>query len=168
MNTTINNDAVATQREIRTDSDRLFAAVYAATASIEYNAEWANGTGYLGGATSYENRHLVPIGEVRRTIDDFGRRILLVGTFFGPAVVFDRYGPKEKNGAYVCNVSNQLRACGLVTGSSALSYNELMEIIGSEYDISYGNVGQRVEKFRKAVTLYERVDAGLEKPTPRM
>lgn len=173
MNTTNTNAAAAIViepafREIKTESDRLFASVFTAAEPIEYNPEWANGTGYFDGITSMENRFLVPAGEVRRCTDEAGRRMIIVGTFFGPAVCFDRFGPKSDHSVYVQNVSNQLRACGLVTGSSNLSYAEMMEIIGSEYNVQYGNVGQRVAKLRKAFELYEGVDAKKIQATSRM
>lgn len=68
---------------------------------IPFDVEWKNGTGYLNGACDVE----LEVGEQATSIDDFGRRVFLVGTPVGTAVAFERYTPSEPNDVFVV-VSN--------------------------------------------------------------
>ena len=64
---------------------------------IPFDPSWANGTGYLDGAVS----HTLPPGKMAKTIDNYDRRVILIGTRFGTVVVFDRYQGQTDGGVYV-------------------------------------------------------------------
>lgn len=68
---------------------QFFDGVYAKVSTeVVYDPQWENGTGYFDGAV--KARLGIRAGEVAKATDPKGRRIVLVGTPFGNAVVFDR------------------------------------------------------------------------------
>lgn len=92
---------------------KTFEEVYAATADvIEFNASWANGTGYLNGATH------VDLGDkaIAKSTDDTGRRILLLKIDGRVAVIFERYTPGHGAFVLVSNAPSELR--GIVPNGS--------------------------------------------------
>lgn len=78
--------------------------------TIEFNKEWANGTGYYDHCVTDE-LHLVP-GQLAKSEDEYGRRMIIVGTVFGNAVAFERFAPKDgvRSNVIVTNVPREVRA----------------------------------------------------------
>lgn len=108
------------------------------SAVVEYSQEWENGTGYLDYACSEVK--LQP-GEVAKSKDNAGRRIILVGTRFGTVVIFERYPLKTNNGDNLIVVSNLPREVevlyrGMFTTSlSSMEFQFLLEV-GNHIEIS--------------------------------
>lgn len=80
--------------------------------TLEYNAEWDNGTGYFDNAVRMVE---LAAGERARSTDLSGRNIIMVGTPFGTAVAFERFSPRtvdgveERSGVIVSNVPRIVR-----------------------------------------------------------
>lgn len=85
---------------------------------VEFDPSWKNGTGYLDGVCHQEN--LVGSGQVVKTTDDHGRKVLIAGTNQGPVVVFERYIAGD-NGVIVCNFPWEIRR-----EESGLGTNDLL------------------------------------------
>ena len=98
--------------------------------TVEFDPSWKNGTGYLDGICRQEN--LVKPGQVVKTIDDHGRKVLIAGTKQGAVAVFERYIDDE-NGVIVCNFPWEIDREKSELGSSNLQgvYMRRMFIINS-------------------------------------
>ena len=58
---------------------------------VPYDKRWENGTGYLDHAVrGIDAPALIP-GSIVKTTTSGGRKVLLIGTRFGNAVIFERY-----------------------------------------------------------------------------
>lgn len=70
-------------------------------AKIAFSTEWKNGTGYLDNLVDANVG--LRAGECAVTVDDFKRRVLVIGTPVGNVVLFERYSPSlvlnTKNGS---------------------------------------------------------------------
>ena len=131
--------------------DKIFTEAFEAAASIDFNPEWANGTGYYDTAV-YEP---LEIAEVRKTITDNDRRMLLIGTRFGTVVVFDRYsGPDHR--VFVSNTPRNVlidtlvpsgaigeRAMAIITGGWSPSDN-IGKLIESIYNNDTKKIGKEI------------------------
>lgn len=108
--------------------------------SIPFNPGWKNGTGYLDNAV-----HDKSIKVTSTTIDDIGRKVIIVPTPVGNVVVFERHS----NGSSPVVVSNaplaiEKLAFGLDLGSS-LGDDALAFYLGDEW--GNPNIGDRMETF---------------------
>lgn len=93
---------------------------------VEYNPEWANGTGYLDGAVTDLSIWDHVDGSRCRSIDDNGRRILIAKTQFGNVVIFERrkQDDSEDPTPWVSNAPNVLSQTLIpsgITSNSAMS-----------------------------------------------
>lgn len=86
---------------MRTTSEMFQRAFDSTGARIAFSMDWKNGTGYLDGLVQADVG--LRAGEVACAVDDFHRRVLVVGTPVGNIVVFERYSPamvlETKNGS---------------------------------------------------------------------
>lgn len=73
--------------------------------TLEFKPEWANGTGYLDHAAEGPHAPALASGEMAKSTDDFGRRIIIVGLPVGNLVVFRRYS--KEDGVYTYNASRE-------------------------------------------------------------
>ena len=104
---------------------------------IPFDPEWANGTGYLDGAVSYP----LPPGGTAKTTDNYGRRVILIGTRFGTVAVFDRYQGQTDGGVYVSNRPQSVTIDALMTGT-AIGGGEMACVLGD-----FGpNIGETIEE----------------------
>lgn len=71
--------------------------------TLEFNPDWANGTGYLDHAAEGADAPVLAAGEMAKSTDNFGRRMIIVGTPRGNLVVFRRY--TKEDGIYTYNAS---------------------------------------------------------------
>jgi hypothetical protein len=78
--------------------DTLYRVAEEISTVLPYDPKWANGTGYMDGATMLE---LAP-GERAKSFDDLGRLIVLVGTVIGTFVFFQRFS-NSGSGVVVSN-----------------------------------------------------------------
>ncbi|MNI40728.1 hypothetical protein D3C73_949630 [compost metagenome] len=72
---------------------------------VQYDPKWANGTGYFNGAMDVK----LEKGHVAKSIDQHGRRIILVGTEHRTAVLFERYTAGRGAFVIVHNSDSALR-----------------------------------------------------------
>lgn len=104
--------------------------------AIEFNPSWKNGTGYLDGAVTEE------ITATCKSIDDHGRKVILIPTGIGNIVLFERYKGGE-SGVIVCNCPRTVKV--ILPGLIAQISDEVLEdILGSEYE---PDIGERLRKF---------------------
>lgn len=108
--------------------------------SIPFNPAWKNSTGYLDNAV-----HDKSITTTSTTIDDFGRKVVIVPTPVGNVVVFERHS----NGSSSVVVSNaplaiEKLAFGLDL-SGSLGDDALAFYLGDEWGTP--NIGDRLDEF---------------------
>lgn len=84
--------------------DSNYNSIVALGKVIEFNPSWNNGTGYLNG--SVEGPDAVHLGpeEVAYCITTNNRKIIFVGTIYGPVCIFQRYTDGE-GGVIVWNAN---------------------------------------------------------------
>lgn len=111
-------------------SDR-FMEVYARpeVSEIAYNPAWANGTGYFDFAVKGEHAPALENGQVVKSVDEQGRKILIVGFTLGNIVVFERRVQKE--GVVAIYVINRPRALCRLLPDGALTDDDLCWIFGN-------------------------------------
>jgi hypothetical protein len=108
--------------------------------TIEFDMNWKNGTGYLDHAVKGEHAPILKPGQVVQSVDDYGRKIGIVGTSVGNVVVFDRFVDPE-NSVVVTNGPSKLeQLIGLSDGSL---YKRDIDLIFGDGVWTY-NVGKRL------------------------
>lgn len=79
--------------------------------AIEFNKEWSDGQGGFGPAIGHPDLQSLCPGEIIKSETPGHRRMILIGTSYGPAVVYERYMPRDKRGQeYFCEASTTLHA----------------------------------------------------------
>lgn len=107
----------------------LFSTAFEKAVCIEFKEEFNNGTGYFDKLTEYP----VPAGEIRKTEDPYGRRILLLGTILGTVVIFDRYsGQKDKDKIVLVYNAPISTTLNLILGGTNLNADILSEVISHD------------------------------------
>ena len=104
---------------------------------VPFDPIWANGTGYFDGAVHFP----LPPGDTAKSVDPYGRRIIMIGTRFGTVAVFDRFVNQTDGGTYVLNKPAGPVLGRLVTGT-AIGGGEMVDILG---DSGVDNIGQTIE-----------------------
>lgn len=97
------------------------------TNNIEFDVDWKNNTGYLDGVT-YEM--IVEPGKLAKTTDDFGRRVILIGTDVGTCAIFERYTDNndKENIVVVSNVPRSLTSLFPQGSMSTEAFERLLGI----------------------------------------
>lgn len=109
---------------------------------------WHTGTGYMNGIVRDKQlRDLVKTGEVARTQDVHGRKMILIGTRFGICVVFQRYS-NQPHHRHIVHVPEPMVRFRLVQKGSGrpVDENTMDELFG--YGRDY-NIGCRIEDFAR-------------------
>ena len=107
---------------------------------VEFNPKWKNGTGYFDHAVEDS-----PVSVMSKTTDDHGRKIILVPTPVGNAVVFQRF--KNDDSVVVCNIPQPLKVlAGSVGLESSLSEAAIEWVVGNQ-EIGEADVGVRLNSF---------------------
>ena len=120
---------------------RIFEQAYnSIKVNISFDSKWKNGTGYLNGAIK------VPLqpGELSKSVDDYNRRVILIGTRFGTVVIFDRYKNQVDDGVYVSNKPDNYTFKVLMSGSS-IGEGEMSLLVGP-WGALDENIGFTIEK----------------------
>lgn len=120
-------------------SNATFNAAYdRVNATIEFNAKWANGTGYYDNAV----RDL-QITEICKTVDNANRKIIVIPTAIGNVVVFERFTNGDR-GIIVSNAPRAIErfAFGMDLGSS-LGDAALAFYLGDEWGVPA--IGERID-----------------------
>lgn len=122
---------------------------------LEFNPKWANDTGYLDNAVDGEDAPRLEEGEVAKFIDGYGRRAIIIGTFYGNVVVFDRYKGQEDGGVYVTNTPSRTALIETIIPNGAVSEITMINILGG-----WGNLDDNVGNTIKMAHLqYEKAKA---------
>ncbi|HET8686508.1 MAG TPA: hypothetical protein VFM18_07565 [Methanosarcina sp.] len=100
---------------------------------VEFDESWSNGTGYFNNAVYYSLKS----GERRKSVDDKGRKIILVGTRFGTCVIFERYAGSH----IVCNLPDPVQE---LLGLNTRLYDEQTVSLLTG-DTAFHNIGLRLE-----------------------
>ncbi|QTH80244.1 hypothetical protein PA10_00044 [Pseudomonas phage pPa_SNUABM_DT01] len=112
----------------KSDLHQTFEAYYATIAtSIGFEQSWKNGTDYLNGAI--KNVKLED-GKLAKSIDDHGRRIILIGTQHGTIVLFERFSPQVPNQPFVV-VHNEPRELINDIPRSNLTMEQFVSVVGT-------------------------------------
>ena len=82
--------------------------------TLDYNPEWANGTGYMDYAVSGEHAPVLQPGHLARFIDDKNRKAIVLATVFGNIVAFERYKDGD-GGIVVANSPDAIKRAKLVS-----------------------------------------------------
>ena len=76
---------------------------------IEFNAQWANGTGYFDNGVKGPSAPVLIPGETASSVDTHGRKIVFIGTRLGNVVVFEREATSgDVPARVVCNAPREL------------------------------------------------------------
>lgn len=132
---TINIQSVAANA-----ADQLFTQAYDKAYDIDFQSNWANGTGYFDHAVSGDRAPKVSYGVFARSKDEYGRRILILGTRLGNVVIFDRYG--DDRGIFTFNADMMLLR-GFKICHTALTEEAMCDLVGDGKIVD--NIGQRLE-----------------------
>ena len=130
---------------IKTMSGSLFTSAFEKAIAIDYNEAWSNGTGYYDLATKRSMNSIVEEGKIYKTTSTKGRRLLLVGTCFGPVVVFDRF-TGQAEGVFVYNCPEDLRM--FFTEDGAITLQTMQEILGCMDCFEQVNIGMKLKRLR--------------------
>lgn len=103
--------------------------------TIRYNSDWMDNEGYFPGAITAVK---LDIGRLAKSVDDVGRRIILIGTRFGTVVVFDRYTEQVEDGVWVSSRPNS-RVIYELMSKGPIGISEMITIMGS-----WGNIGDNI------------------------
>lgn len=120
-------------------TEQLFTSAVARSEQLEYNPNWANGTGYFNQAVRGEHAPSLEPGTMKWFVDNIGRKAILVGTFFGNVVIFKRYR-EDENKVYVMNVPFAVKDIISQT-TGAVTEDTMFYLIGTECS---PNIGQRI------------------------
>jgi hypothetical protein len=104
---------------------------------IAYNPDWANGTGYFDRAVYGDHAPVIENGKVVKSVDEDGRKILIIGFSLGNVVVFERYAAKKE--AEPVYVLNQPQSLARVLPKGRLDDDTLCQIFG-EYGAPKYNI----------------------------
>ena len=104
---------------------------------VDFDSGWENGTGYFNGAVSSVK---LATGEMAKSQDPKGRKIVFIGTRYGTIVVFQRYTAEER---LVMNVPAQIRQLFII--DNMMEDNTFCLIFGTDMSGS-NNLGKRIEE----------------------
>lgn len=123
--------------------DAFFNQVFDRVAkTLEFNPDWANGTGYLDHAAEGPNAPILATGDMAKSIDNFGRKMVIVGLPVGNLVVFRRYS--KEDGIYTYNASRHFDQAFLGTFCQGKqSLEDLKKFFGEWSDSE--NIGQAMK-----------------------
>lgn len=137
-------------------ADTVFSEVFdSITDTLEYNKEWENGAGYFDAAVHHKSVNVKP-GEMAKSIDDKGRRIIFVGTRIGNFVVFDRFSTNTndpENAVFVSNSPRDLFRAGMCQGPGKIDYKEMTHLLRD--NIRGRNIGQKLNNLLVDIQEYE-------------
>lgn len=115
-----------------------FAKHFDAAKAIPFDPAWEESCGYFGGAL-YEDGPVLLAGEIVKSVDDHGRKILMIGTQLGNAVVFQRYSNNEE--VFVKNFPTQLNWFSQFAVGAQVHPDAMDWIFGTAEE---GNISQKL------------------------
>lgn len=118
---------------------------------INYSSDWQNGTAYFDNAVEGEFAPKLNEGEIAKFTDQHGRRAIIIGTFYGNVLVFDRYANQNEGGVYVTNAPVGPVFTALIP-SGAVSDSKMLLILGGWGDYNDDNIGCTIRRIHKSYT----------------
>lgn len=117
------------------------------TNNIAFDPAWKNGTGYFDHAV--EKDLGLRDGDLGRSTDEHGRRIILIGTMFGNVVLFERFAPDqdedgERSSFIVRNLPNHVRKLEGGAFPHQMDSNLMFYYLGDN------NIGTRLKNLMKS------------------
>lgn len=129
---------------MRTTSELFTKSYEMIDTKLAFDMGWKNGTGYLDGLVQADVG--LRAGEVATMIDDFKRRVLLIGSPVGNIVVFERYSPSlvldTKNGSAEY-YGDRLTAAQLVDAVKAIEATGVYYIPESNDSLNISNFEEK-------------------------
>jgi hypothetical protein len=131
---------------------------------IPFNPEWKNSTGYLDGAVEGPSMVQLEPGEEAKSYEEASdRKMIFIGTFLGPIVIFARYKAAQ-NGIYVHNSASLLRSSGIIP-SSQLGYDNLNFVFTGGHNGEPYNIEGYLRHLKEVLTYQEQPKATTEQIT---
>ena len=141
----------------KTNRERFDEQFSGITLTLAFNPAWKNTTGYLDHLVT--TKGLVEEGKFARTIDDHGRKVIVLGTALGNIVMFERFtGTEDKPcTVFVMNCPSVIKQMLGVSG--ALQVDDMDRIMGPSIGMSsFENVGCHIKRIRHEALAYEAED----------
>lgn len=132
--------------------NQIFTKAFLKARQIEFNPKWSNGTGYFNGAEHGEDAPVVGNGKTVGAVTPGGRRILIIGTRLGNAVVFQRYDNRDD--VFVHNLPLELKH-GFAVFDNALKEDSMLSLVGD--GMSIRNIGDRLDDLYVAIKRNQRI-----------
>jgi hypothetical protein len=126
--------------------NELFTKAFEKARQIDFDPKWSNGTGYFDFASQGDAAPKVGNGKMAASQTPTGRRILIIGTRLGNAVVFQRYDNRDD--VFVCNIPPQIKH-GFCIFDGALDENNMIKLVGD--GITIRNIGDRLDDLYVAI-----------------
>lgn len=142
------------------DAAQVIAALAEVTPKVEFNAEWANSTGYFDGAVD----EVFDGDGLYHFVDDHDRIGLIIPTAVGNLILFQRYRA-GKEGIVTYNSSNALRGItGMVIENNSVSIADISRLVvdwfGSQdtwsVNFTHNKLAQAVDQITKRLTLKQK------------
>src|SRR5690606_14628710 len=113
--------------------------------TVQFQDSWKNNTGYLDGLINADLD--LKSGSVVKTVDDYNRKVIIVGTELGNVVVFERYtrANDAESVVVVHNAPDHLRTLIPHGAMSEETFNMVVGYIGNP------NIGQTIDRLVKGV-----------------
>ena len=135
-----------------TTKNELFDFAFNKAREIQFDKAWSNGTGYFDYATDSDVAPKVANGGMVKATTPGGRRILIIGTHIGNAVIFDRY--TEDKSVFVYNMPTALHQ-GFGIDSGAISDQTMLRLVGD--DGTMRNIGHRLDDLYQAIKIEQGI-----------
>lgn len=121
--------------------NKLFTQAFEKARKIDFDGKWSNGTGYFNGAQSGEYAPKgIGNGKMVASQTPTGRRLLIIGTRIGNAVVFQRYD--DRDDVFVYNIPQELKI-GFCIFDGRLDELNMIKLVGDGMAIR--NIGDRLD-----------------------
>lgn len=126
---------------------------HADTLAVEFNPAWQNNQGYFNHAVRGEHAPMVAEGRIVKSTDQFGRKLLIIGTRCGNCVVFERHCGVAigSDTIYVGNYPLALTKLR-ISPHGAITEDGMISLIGTEFG-ERDNIGKRLAEFLKYTDL---------------
>ena len=116
---------------------------------VPYDPAWSNGAGYFPGIVDAAIPKVELPGDMGKSIDPTGRRIIVIATRFGNVAVYDRYaGANPIGGVYSTSGPKNVVTSVFISGN-AVGESEMIRITGG-WDYNK-NIGWKIELMAEAL-----------------
>lgn len=132
--------------------NELFDHAFAKAREIPFNKDWSNGTGYFDYATDSDVAPNVANGGMVKCTTPGNRRILIIGTRIGNAVIFDRY--TDDKSVFVYNMPTALHQ-GFGIDAGSISDKDMLSLVGDDGVVR--NIGHRLDDLYQAIKVAQGI-----------